>query len=133
MRPLVDDRGVAEADVQRDRAGDAFERAVDRLQAVLPRLLRPRLHVGLVDLDDVGAGGEQVLDLGVDGGGVVERHLLLARVEIVLRLLRHGEGPGHGDLHHAVGVGLEELEVAYLDGVLAADLAGDARHRVRVA
>ena len=44
-----------------------------RLQAVLPGLGRPGLHVRLVDLDDVGAGGEQVLDLLVHRRRVVER------------------------------------------------------------
>ena len=99
----------------------------------MPRLLRPRLHVGLVDLHDVGAGGEQVLDLVVDRGGVVERHLLLVLVEIVLRLLRHGEGAGHRDLDRAVGVGAQELHVAHFDRMLAPDLADDARHRIGMA
>ena len=94
-----------------------------RLSASRPifaRLLRPRLHVGLVDLHDVGAGGEQVLDLLVHGGRIVERHLLFVRVEIVLRLLRHGEGTGHRHLDHAVGVGAQEFHVAHLDRMLAA-------------
>ena len=80
---------------------DAVERGVERLQAVLARLLGPRLHVGLVDLHDVGAGGEQVPDLGVHGRGVVHRRLLVARVEVVLRLLAHGERAGHRHLHRA--------------------------------
>jgi hypothetical protein len=67
--------GVAEADVDGGRAGVAVERGGERLAAVLARLLGPRLHVRLVDLDDVGAGREQVADLGVDRGGVVEREL----------------------------------------------------------
>ena len=107
-----------------------------RLSALRPyraRLLRPRLHVGLVDLHDVGAGGEQVLDLLVDRGRIVERQLLLVLVEIVLRLLRHGERAGHGDLDRAVGVGAQELDVAHLDRVLAPDLADDARHRIGMA
>ena len=61
--PLVDDRGVAEADVHDGRADHAVERPVERLQPELPGRLRARLHVRLVDLDDVGAGREQVLDL----------------------------------------------------------------------
>ena len=68
------------------------------VEAVLARLLRPRLHVGLVDLHDVGAGGEQVADLGVDGRGVVHRRGFLAGIEVVLRLLQHRERARHGDL-----------------------------------
>ncbi len=112
-RSLVDDRGIAEADVQRGRAGDAVERALDRGDAEFARLVGPGLHVGLVDLHDVGAGGEEILDLLVDRGGVVERHRGLALVEIVLRLLRHGEGARHGDLDRLVGAGFEEFQVAH--------------------
>ena len=99
----------------------------------MPRLVRPRLHVGLVDLHDVGAGREQVLDLGVDGGGVVERHLLLVLVEVVLRLLRHRERAGHRDLDGARGVGAQEFHVVDFDRMLAPHLAGDARHRIGMA
>ena len=66
-RAVVDQRRVPEADVDSDRPVDAGDRLVERLDAELPRGLRPRLHVGLVDLDDVGAGGEQVDDLVADG------------------------------------------------------------------
>ena len=59
-RPVVDDARVAEAHVQRGVAVDALERAVDRLDPILARRLGPRLQVRLVDLDDVGAGREQV-------------------------------------------------------------------------
>src|SRR5215208_7083399 len=76
------------------------------------------------------SGREQVLDLSVDGGGVVERHLLLVLVEIVLRLLRHGERAGHRDLDGARGVGAKKPHVVDLYGMLAPDLAGYARHRV---
>src|SRR3954453_6636370 len=133
LGPLVDDRRVPEADVHGGGAGVAVERGGERLAAVLARLLGARLHVGLVDLDDVGAGREQVADLGVDRGGVVERELGLALVVVVLRLLGHRERPRHGHLGPAVGVRLEELEVAELDGVPALDLPHHSRDRVRVA
>ena len=114
-RALVDDGRVAEADVHRGRALHTLQRAVQRLQAVLPRLLGPRLHVGLVDLHHVGAGGEQVLDLRVHRVGVVHRRLFVAGVEVVLRLLQHRERAGHGDLDLAVGVRAQELQVLDLD------------------
>jgi hypothetical protein len=38
------------------------------------RLFGPRLRIGFVDLDDIGAGPEQILDFGIDCGGVVESH-----------------------------------------------------------
>ena len=59
-RPVVHDVGVAEAGVQRGRARDAGERAIDRRQRELARLLGPRLQPRLVDLHDVGARREQV-------------------------------------------------------------------------
>ena len=119
--------------MKRRRAGDAVEGALDRLQSELARLLRPRLHIGLVDLHDVRPGGEEVLDLKVHRCRVVERHVLVAFVEIVLRLLRHREGAGHGDLHHALGVGLQKFQVAHLDRMLPADFSGDARHGIGMA
>ncbi len=91
------------------------------------------LHVRLVDLDDVGTGCEEVADLLVHRRRVVDGEGLLALVEIVLGLLRHRERPGHGHLHGPVGVGLQELQVADLDRMLAADRPDHARHRVRVA
>ena len=95
-------------------------------------VVRPGLHVRLVDLHDVGAGGEEVLDLLVHRRGVAERHLLGARVEVVLRLLRHRERTGHGHLHRPVGVRPEDLEVAELHRMPPPDRADDPRHRVRV-
>src|SRR5690606_24794035 len=74
-----------------------------------------------------------ILDLLVDGRGVVERELGFARVGIVLRLLRHRERSGYGDLDPPARMGVQELDVADLHGVLAPDLADDARHRVRMA
>ena len=63
----MNDGGVAEADVHGGRAGDALERLVERLETEGARLLGTRLHVGLVDLHHVRAGGEQVADLLVHG------------------------------------------------------------------
>jgi hypothetical protein len=60
-RAVVDDRGIAEADVHGGGAGHALERAVERLDAVAPCGLGPRLQVGFVELHDVGAGGEEIL------------------------------------------------------------------------
>ena len=56
------------------------ERAVDRVERVLRAPLRARLEVRLVDLDDVGAGREQVAELLVDRLGVGEgQRALVAR------------------------------------------------------
>ncbi len=132
-RPLVDQGRVTEADVHGGLALHPVERAVQRLQAIVARLLGPGLHVGLVDLHHVGAGGEQVVDLGPDRIGVVERQAPVVRIEVVLGLLLHGEGARDGDLHRLVGVGLEELQRLDFHRPGAADLAGDARGVDRVA
>ena len=129
----MDDRRVAEADVDGRRAPDALQGAVERPQAVLPRLLGPRLHVRLVDLDDVGARGEEVADLLVHGDGVVHRRRLVARIVVVLRLLAHRERPRHGHLDRLRRVGAKEPDVVDLDGVPAPHRPHDARDRVRMA
>jgi hypothetical protein len=126
--PLVHHRRVAEADVHGSRAGDAVQRAIEDLQPILARLLRSRLHIGLVHLHDVGAGGKQIPDLLVHRDGVVHRRLFIGLVEVVLRLLHHGEGTGYGHLHLARRVSLEELQILDLHRVPAPDAAGDARH-----
>ena len=109
-----------------------------RLSAFRPncaRLLRPRLHVRLVDLHDVGAGGEEIADLLVDRRGVVQRRGFLARVEVVLRLLRHRERAGHGDLRSAASV----CALAGTAGppprpaCLRRIVPDDARHRIGMA
>jgi hypothetical protein len=57
----VDDRGISEADVDGSRPCDTVESPVQSIQSVLPRLFRPRLHIRLIDLHDVGAGRENLL------------------------------------------------------------------------
>ncbi len=133
LRPHVDDGGIAETDVDGRGTLDAVERSLQPVQPDLAGLVRTRLHIGLVDLHDVGAGREQILDLRVHRRGVVEHHLLLVLVEIVLRLLRHRKGTGDGDLDRALGIGAQELHVAHLDWMLAAYFAGDARHWIGMA
>ena len=124
---------VAETKMDGGFALHAFERAIQRLQSELPRFVRNSLHVRLVDLHDVGAGGEQILDLFVDGGRVIHRHLFFGLVEIVMGLLRHGVRARNGDFDAAVRIGAQKLDVANFDGVLAADLRNDARHVVQLA
>ena len=132
-RPRMDDRGIAETDVHGGGAGHALERLVERVEPERARFLGPRLHVGLVDLHDVGAGSEQVADLLVHCFRVVQRgRFAAAAVAVDLRLLRHRERPRHGDLHLPVGVRAQEFEVFDLHRVFAADLAHDARHRIRM-
>ena len=131
-RPVLDERRVSEADVHRRGAGHPVQRAIERGHAVLPRLVRLRLHVRLVELDDVSARLEQVLHLRVDRGGIVERHVGLARIEFVLRLLGHRERPGNRDLDRARGVRPQEANVARFDGMPSADAAHDARHDDRL-
>ena len=126
----MDDRGITEADVQRRLASDAVERAVDHLDAELAGLIGPRLHIGLVDLHDVRAGGKQVTDFLVDRGGIVERHLPDGRVEVVLRLLGHREGAGDGDLDGLARMAAQELDVAHLHRTRPADATHDARHGI---
>src|SRR5690242_14637767 len=128
----MDHRGVAEAYVHGGRAFHVFQSPVEGAQSVLPRLLRARLHVGLVDLHDIGPCGEQIVDFRVHRDRIIHRGFFLRFVEIVLRLLAHGERAGHGHLDPAISVRAQELHVVDLDRMLAADLPCDARHGVGV-
>ena len=58
---VVNDVRVAEAGVEDGLALDAVERAVDRVDGILPRRLGPRLEIRLVDLDDIGSGRLEVM------------------------------------------------------------------------
>ena len=123
----LDHGRVAEAEVQRGLALHALQRPVDRLHRVGARGLGPGLHVGLVELHDVGAGGEEVPDLLVHRFGVGHGEAFVVRVVGVLRLLGHGEGAGQRDLDRPLRVGAQELDVLHLDGSLAPDRAAETR------
>jgi hypothetical protein len=114
LGPVGDHRGVAEADVHVHRAGSTGQRRVQHLHAVPPGHLGPGLQPRLVELDDVGAGGEQVGDLCPDDLGVGQRERPVVAVVVVLRLLGHGERARDGDLHGAVGRRPQELHVGHL-------------------
>src|SRR5688572_16218290 len=132
--PLMNDRGVAEADVHGDRATHAFERTVECLEAVSARLFRPRLHVGLVELHDVGAVREQIANFLVHRCRIVERRQLAAAVVVFdLRLLRHRERTGHRDFRQALRVPLQEQKIIDLHRMLAANRTDDSRHRIGMA
>ena len=126
-RVAGDEERVAEADVQGGGALDALERALQRLDAELARLLGAGLHPRLVELDDVRAGGEQVEDLGAHDVGEGRRDRPRVAVVVVLGLHRHRERAGDRDLDLVVGVRAQELGVAHQDRAAAPHLADDAR------
>ena len=64
--------GIAETEMDDRGAGGVLQGVIDRPDGVLPGLFRPRLHPGFVELNHVGAGGEQVGDLLPDDLG--KRH-----------------------------------------------------------
>ena len=66
----MNDGCIAEANVYRRHAVYALERVVQRALAPGSCLLRARLHIGFVDLHDVGARAEQIADLLTDGGAL---------------------------------------------------------------
>ena len=115
--------------MHRDRAADAVKRAIERLHAVAARFIRMLLHPRFIDLHHVGAGGKEILDLGVNGVCVRHRHRFLVAVIVVLRLAAHGEWARHSCFDHAIGVGAQHFEIAQFDRLPAADRPGDARHR----
>ena len=128
MGALGDHGGVAEAQVHVHRARRALDGAGQGLGAVPARDLRAGLQPRLVDLDDVGAGREQIGDLRADDVGVGQRQRAVFGVVVVLGLLGHGERPGHRDLDGAVGVRPQEPDVVHLDRGAAPQLAHHPRH-----
>src|SRR5262249_51784292 len=93
-------------------------------------LLWPRLHVRLINLHDVGAGGEQVFDLHVNSGRIVHGERNLVLVVVILRLLAHGEGAWHGDLDRLGSMTAQELDIAHLHRVHAPDWPYHPRHGI---
>src|SRR5262245_190152 len=116
-----------------DSSGDAIKRAVKCLQPILARSVRMLLHPRLVDLHDVCARREQILDFIVNRGGVIEDHRLVRFVDFILRLLGHREESGHSHVYRSIRLGPRELQVSQLYGICPADLAGHARDRNRLA
>ena len=103
--------------------------AVDGGHAVVSRRPGSRLEVRLVDLHDVGPGGEEVGDLGGDGIGERHRHVLVAGVVVVLGLLGHREGTGDRDLDRAVRHRAHDGHDVRLDGRRPVQWPGDPGHR----
>src|SRR5690606_19792221 len=127
-RLVRNERGITEADVDGGRRLEPFERAVDRVHGVATSGLHSRLEPGLVELDDVGARGLDVLRLGVDGVGERHRAPLVIAIVLVLYLLRERERSRQRDSDPARGGSAQELDVADRHGPRAAHRADDSRH-----
>src|SRR6266542_4966749 len=108
---------VAEADVIADLRLHALDAGVEHLD-VLADLAGHDGRRRLVDLDPVGAGGDERLELGVHGRHEVPAERQPVVVVGVARARLHVDGEGHRArarrLHRLVGLGLEVLEL--LDG-----------------
>src|SRR5262245_51411663 len=105
------------------RTSDSIEGAIQRSQTVAPRFLGTRLHVGLVDLNDVRAGRKEILNFFIHCGGIVYREFFFILIEVVLSLLRHRIGAGDSDLDHSICITAKELDVAYFHRVPATNLS----------
>src|SRR5260370_16057814 len=112
---------VAKTQVYHGDSRDALERAVERLDRELSCFIGPCLHVRLVDLHNVGARREEILDLLVDGRRVVHRERLFVRIVSVLGLLAHRERSRKGDLNLASGMRPEKGQIPHLDRPLPPD------------
>ena len=93
------------------------------LDTVLAGRVRAGLQIGLVELHDVRARGEQVGDLLPDHVGVGQGDRAAVGVVVVLCLLGHRERTRHGDLDRAVGVLAEEPHVLGLDRRRAGEMS----------
>ena len=68
----MDDGGITKTDMHGRCAAHAIERGIEPGETELPRLLWPRLHIGLVDLHNISAGGKQLFDLGIHRRRIVK-------------------------------------------------------------
>ena len=91
------------------------------------------LHVRLIDLHDVGAGGEEVTDFHVHRGGVVHRQFRVGRVVLVLRQPGHRERAGNRDLDLTIRVSSQELHIPHVDRAQPPNAPDDPRHERRLA
>src|SRR5215831_1926126 len=128
----MDDSSIAEAKMNGSRTVDSIQGPIQSSQTVASRLLRTGLHIGLVDLNDVGARGKEIFDFLIHRGRVVHRKLFFILVEVVLSLLRHRVRAGDGNFDRSICIAAEEFDVAYSDRILAANLSDDTRHRIRM-
>ena len=112
------------------RSRGALQRPVDDLDGILFGFFRFRLHPGFVQLNHIGAGGEQIADFFIDRRGKIHGTGLIVAIMFVNRGLGHGEGAGQGDFDQAVGVGAQEFNITNFDRAGAADRSRDAGHDV---
>src|SRR5712692_5647257 len=124
---------VAETQVYHGDSRDALERAVERLDRELAVLIGPCLHVRLVDLHNVGARREEILNLLVDGRRIVHRERLFVRIVGVLGLLAHRERSRKRDLNLASGMRAKKGQILHLDRPLPPDWTVYKRDDIRSA
>ena len=128
IRLVLDHRRIAETQVNGGVTLHSIERAVDSPDSVCLRLFRAGFEPGLIQLHDVRAGREQLVDLLVDGFGEGHRHTLVVGVVLVDGLLGHGKGTGQCHLDRAIGLRPQELGVTYFNRLGASNGAGNERH-----
>ncbi len=119
--------------MQRGRSFHSLKSALQCSKAEAAGLFSVSFHPRLVELDDIRAGGKQILHLFIHRRRIVQRHFFFVLVVIVLRLLRHGEWARQGNLDLAIGVRAQKLQIADLDGMFALNFADDSRHGSGVA
>jgi len=125
--------GIAETEMHHGGRRDAGERPVDTRDAVAPRPRGKGLEIGLIDLDDVGAGGLHLTQLIVDGAGAGLHERLKVLVVLIEGELGQGERAWHRDLDRAVRVAAYERDLLEVDRRRTADRRDHARHRDELA
>src|SRR4029453_17162372 len=129
----MDDRSIAKTKMDGSRTLDSIQGTIKSSKAVAPRLFGTGLHIGLVDLNNVGARRKEIFDFLIHRGRVVHREFFFILVEVVLSLLRHRVRAGNGNLDRSICIAAEEFGVAYFDRIFAANLSDDPRHRIGMA
>src|SRR3989304_1582252 len=88
---------VAVADVDGLLGADAFAGAPEGVEAPVAYLVEVDVEAGLVELDDVGAGGGELARLGVEQLGEAKRErALVGTVVLVEGAVDDGHGGGEG-------------------------------------
>ena len=101
-----DDKTVTEAEMNAGRHGHAFERAINNFHAIPVGAIQILAQPRLVQLYYVRASSFQIAHFGIHGLCIRKRCGFFVVVEIIRRLLAHGERTGQGHLDRSIRMAL---------------------------
>jgi hypothetical protein len=124
---------VAVADVHRGLDAQAVDRDVQRVDAPVANVVHEHVEGGFVELDDVDAGGLELLCLVIEDLREGHRHVGAAAVVAVGDGVADRHRAGQRELESVVGVGAGEGGLVLVHRALARHGGGDGGHVDNVA